>query len=163
MLGPPDPRAPSARAPVDTPRVRVDGCDFCAVIAGEKAAHLVYRDELVMAFLDRAPLLRGHTLVVPVDHYETLEDLPDDLVAPFFILTRRLSVAFGSVFSADGSFLGVNTRISQSVPHLHAHVVPRTKGDGLFSRRMSWQRLRYEDGEAERVAADLRAALGLAG
>jgi len=143
--------------------VRVDGCAFCSVVAGATPAHLVYRDERVMAFLDRAPLLRGHTLLVPLDHYETLEDLPDDLVAPFFILARRLSIAFGTAFAADGSFVGVNTRISQSVPHLHAHVVPRRKGDGLFSRRMSWQRLRYEEGEAERVAADIRGALGLAG
>lgn len=103
----------------------------------------------------------GHTLVVPARHYETIEDVPDDEVAPLFLLARRLSVAFRSELGADGSFIAVNTRISQSVPHLHVHVVPRRKGDGLFSPgRGMWIRRRYAAGEAEQVATKLRAALG---
>ena len=135
------------------------GCVFCAVVGG--AAHLsVYRDEQVVAFLDHAPVFPGHTLVVPARHYETIEDVPEDELAPLFRLARRLSIAFGTALGADGSFMAVNTRISQSVPHVHVHVVPRRKGDGLFSPgRGMWIRRRYADGEAERVAAKLRSAL----
>lgn len=135
------------------------GCVFCAVVGG--AEHLsVYRDDHVVAFLDHAPVFPGHTLVVPARHYDTIEDVPEDEVAPLFLLARRLSVAFRTALAAEGSFIAVNTRISQSVPHLHLHVVPRRKGDGLFSPgRGMWMRRRYGDGEAERVTAKLRSAL----
>lgn len=134
-------------------------CVFCAVVNG--AEHLsVYRDGHVVAFLDHAPVVPGHTLIVPAHHYETLEDMPEGEVAPLFLLARRLSIAFRAALGADGSFIAVNTRISQSVPHVHVHVVPRRKGDGLFSPgRGMWIRRRYGDGEAERVAATLRSAL----
>lgn len=134
-------------------------CVFCAVVGG--AEHLsVYRDDHVVAFLDHAPVFPGHTLVVPARHYDTIEDVPEDEVAPLFLLARRLSTAFRTALSADGSFIAVNTRISQSVPHVHLHVVPRRKGDGLFSPgRGMWIRRRYAEGEAERVAEKLRSAL----
>lgn len=134
-------------------------CAFCAVVNG--AEHqAVYRDEHVVAFLDHAPVFPGHTLVVPVRHYDTLEDLPESDVTPLFLLARRLSIAFRTAFGADGSFVAVNTRISQSVPHVHVHVVPRRKGDGLFSPgKGMWVRRSYSEGEAARVAEKLRTAL----
>ncbi|MEP6694470.1 MAG: HIT family protein [Chloroflexota bacterium] len=135
------------------------GCAFCAVVAG--AEHLsVWRDERLVAFLDHAPVAPGHTLVVPVRHFETIEDMPEDQIGPLFVLARRLSIAFGAALGADGSFIAVNTRISQSVPHVHLHVVPRRKGDGLFSPgRGMWIRRRYAAGEAEQVAGKLQTAL----
>jgi histidine triad (HIT) family protein len=135
------------------------GCVFCAVVAG--AEHLaVHRDDRVVAFLDHAPVFPGHTLVVPARHYDTLEDMPESEVAPLFLLARGLSIAFRTALGADGSFVAVNTRISQSVPHVHVHVVPRRKGDGLFSPgRGMWMRRRYAQGEAEEIAKKLRSAL----
>jgi histidine triad (HIT) family protein len=135
------------------------GCVFCAVVGG--AEHLsIYRDEHVVAFLDHAPVFPGHTLIVPARHYDTLDDVPESEVPPLFLLARRLSIAFRTALSADGSFIAVNTRISQSVSHVHVHVVPRRKGDGLFSPgRGMWVRRRYAAGEAEQVADKLRAAL----
>jgi histidine triad (HIT) family protein len=137
----------------------VADCVFCAVVNG--ADHnAVYRDEHVVAFLDHAPVFLGHTLIVPARHYDTLDDLPESEVAPLFLLARRLSVAFRSALGADGSFVAVNTRISQSVPHVHVHVVPRRKGDGLFSPgKGMWVRRRYPEGEAARTAEKLRGAL----
>lgn len=134
-------------------------CAFCAVVNGT-AHHAIYRDEHVVAFLDHAPVFPGHTLIVPARHHATLEDLPDGEVAPLFTLARRVSIAFRTALGAEGSFIAVNTRISQSVPHVHVHVVPRRKGDGLFSPgRGMWVRRRYADGEAERIAEKLRSAL----
>ena len=132
---------------------------FCAVVGG--AEHLsVYRDEHVVAFLDHAPVFPGHTLVVPARHYETLDDMPESEVAPLFLLSRRLSIAFRAALGADGSFVAVNTRISQSVPHVHVHCVPRRKGDGLFSPgRGMWMRRRYSGDQAEEIATKLRSAL----
>ena len=134
-------------------------CVFCAVVNGAEH-HSVFRDERVVAFLDHAPVFPGHTLVVPARHWDTLDDIPENDVAPLFLLARRLSIAFRSALGADGSFVAVNTRISQSVPHVHVHVVPRRKGDGLFSPgKGMWVRRRYSDGEAARVAEKLRKAL----
>lgn len=136
-----------------------EGCVFCAVIAGNERG-TIYRDEDVVAFLDHAPVFPGHTLVVPARHYDTLDDVAESEVAPLFLLARRLSIAFRTALGADGSFVAVNTRISQSVPHVHVHVVPRRKGDGLFSPgRGMWIRRRYANGEAEQIAAKLRSAL----
>ena len=124
--------------------------------------HSVYRDERVVAFLDHAPVFPGHTLVVPARHYDTLEDLPESEAAPLFLLSRRLSVAFRTALGADGSFIAVNTRISQSVPHVHVHVVPRRKGDGLFSPgKGMWVRRRYAAGEAAQIAEKLRSSLAV--
>ncbi|MEO8633061.1 MAG: HIT family protein [Chloroflexota bacterium] len=134
-------------------------CAFCAVVSGAEH-HAVYRDEQVVAFLDHAPVYLGHTLVVPARHYDTLDDMPEGDVAPIFLLARRLSIAFRTALGADGSFVAVNTRISQSVPHVHVHVLPRRKGDGLFSPgRGMWVRRRYSGSEAEEISGKLRSAL----
>ena len=134
-------------------------CTFCQIAEGELPAHIVYRDENVVAFLDRAPLLPGHVLVMPAKHVETLDDLPDDLLAPVLGAVRRTSVAVQKVFRAEGSFVATNTRVSQSVAHLHVHVVPRNKGDGLFSTRLIWQRKKYEtDSEMAEIATKIRTA-----
>ncbi len=134
-------------------------CAFCAVVNGAEH-HAVYRDEHVVAFLDHAPVFPGHTLIVPARHYDTLDDMPESEVPPLFLLARRLSIAFRGALGADGSFIAVNTRISQSVPHVHLHAVPRRKGDGLFSPgKGMWVRRRYSGNEAERIAEKLRSAL----
>jgi histidine triad (HIT) family protein len=134
-------------------------CTFCQIAKGELPAHIVHRDESVIAFLDRAPLLPGHVLVMPVTHVETLDDLPDDLLAPLLGAVRRTSIAVQKALRAEGSFVATNTRVSQSVPHLHVHVVPRNKGDGLFSTRLIWQRKKYEsDSEMAEIATKIRTA-----
>ena len=117
----------------------------------------------MVAFLDRAPLLPGHTLVITREHIRSLEDIPAALLGPFFGVVQRVSRAFGPALGAEGTLVAINTRISQSVPHVHAHVVPRRKGDRLFSTAappMLWVRRTYQEGEAEAIAAKLRAALG---
>jgi len=134
-------------------------CAFCQVVSGETPAHIVHRDEDVVAFLDRAPLARGHVLVMPARHVETLDALPDDLVAPLFAAVRGMSVAVQRALGAEGSFVATNTRISQSVPHVHVHVVPRRKGDGLFSTKLIWRREKYpSEAEAAETARKIRAA-----
>jgi histidine triad (HIT) family protein len=134
-------------------------CVFCQIASGELPAHIVHRDEQVVAFLDRAPLMPGHVLVMPTRHVETLDDLPDDLLAPILAAVRRTSIAVQKALRAEGSFVATNTRISQSVPHLHVHVVPRNKGDGLFSTRLIWQRKKYEtDSEMAEIATKIRVA-----
>jgi histidine triad (HIT) family protein len=136
---------------------------FCQVAKGELPAHIVHRDGDVIAFLDRAPLLPGHVLLMPVQHVETLDDLPDNLLSPVFAAIRRTSIAVQRALRAEGSFVATNTRVSQSVPHFHVHVVPRNKGDGLFSTRLIWQRKKYEsEAQAAEVAAKIRAAYELA-
>jgi histidine triad (HIT) family protein len=134
-------------------------CTFCQIAKGELPAHIVHRDEDVIAFLDRAPLLLGHVLVMPTAHIETLDDLPDSLLAPVFAAVRRTSIAVQKALRAQGSYVATNTRVSQSVPHLHVHVVPRNKGDGLFSTRLIWQRKKYEsDSEMAEIATKIRTA-----
>jgi histidine triad (HIT) family protein len=141
----------------------MSGCIFCQIARGELPAHVVYRDDDVIAFLDRAPLLHGHVLVMPTQHVETLDDLPDGLLAPVFGAVRRTSIAVQKALRAEGSFVATNTRVSQSVPHLHVHVVPRNKGDGLFSTRLVWQRKKYEtDAEMAEIATKIRTAFELA-
>lgn len=120
----------------------------------------MYRDDHVVAFLDHAPVLKGHTLVVTAEHYETIEDVPAVELAPLFTIVQRVSKAMGTAFGAEGSLVLTNTRVSQSVAHVHIHVVPRRQGDKLFSPgRTLWMRQRYADGEAAEMAAKLRAAL----
>jgi histidine triad (HIT) family protein len=136
----------------------VAGCVFCEIVAGRQPAHVVLDDDVSMAFLDVRPLFPGHTLLVPRAHHETLADLPGNLVEPFFSRAQRLAAAMEEVLGAAGSFVAMNNRISQSVPHLHAHVVPRNRKDGL--RGFFWPRTKYDsDAEAAEVAARLRAAL----
>lgn len=134
-------------------------CTFCQIAKGELPAHIVHRDADVVAFLDRSPLIHGHVLVAPLKHVETLDDLPDDLLAPVFAAVRRTSRAVQKALRAEGSFIAANTRVSQSVPHVHVHVVPRNKGDGLFSTRLIWQRRKYEnDSEMADIATKIRTA-----
>jgi histidine triad (HIT) family protein len=130
------------------------GCLFCSLVEGRTESCRVFEDELTVAFLDHRPLLAGHVLVVPRSHIETLPGLPDGLVAPLFGTVRLLARAVEEGMAADGSFVAINTKISQSVPHLHVHVVPRWKGDGLFSVKMIWKRAPYPDEAARRTAQE---------
>ena len=130
---------------------------FCDVIDGRAAAHVVYADDHAVAFLDRSPLFPGHTLVVPRDHVVTLGDLDADAVGPFFRRVQLLATVMPSALGAGGTFVANNNIVSQSVAHLHVHVVPRTRGDGL--RGFFWPRHKYADGEAESVAVLLRREL----
>ncbi len=133
-------------------------CTFCAIVAGEQPAHVVLDDAAAMAFLDVRPLFPGHVLLVPREHHETLTDLPPDQVEPLFARARALAGAVEEATGAAGTFVAMNNRVSQSVPHLHVHVVPRTKGDGL--RGFFWPRTKYgSDDEMADVAARIAAAL----
>lgn len=134
-------------------------CAFCEIIAGRRSAHVVLDDGPVLAFLDNRPLFKGHTLLVPREHYETLPDLPPELVGPFFTEAQRLAQAMEDGLDAAGSFVAMNNRISQSVPHLHTHVVPRNRKDGL--RGFFWPRTKYDsDDEARDYVKRIQAALG---
>jgi histidine triad (HIT) family protein len=136
----------------------VTDCVFCEIVAGTRPAHVVFADEVAVGFLDARPVFKGHVLVAPVAHYVTLADLPAGLVGPLFALVQRVSGAMPAAFGAQGSFVGENNVVSQSVPHLHVHVVPRTKGDGL--RGFFWPRGKYADeAEAEQYAERLRQVL----
>ena len=134
-----------------------DDCVFCKIISGALPASIVYEDADHVAFLDARPLFEGHTLLVPRAHVETLADLPPDAVGPFFALTQRFAVAIPRAMDAVGTFVAMNNIVSQSVPHLHCHVVPRNFKDGL--RGFFWPRTKYADGEASDYAERLRAAL----
>jgi len=134
-----------------------DECLFCAIVRGDLPAYRVLEDAACIAFLDTRPVFHGHCLLVPRAHYETLGDLPETEVGPFFRNAQRLSRAVASGLEADGTFVAINNRVSQSVPHLHVHVVPRRRKDGL--RGFFWPRQKYQD-EAQMEA--LRAAIALA-
>lgn len=134
-------------------------CVFCGIVTGDVPAHVVWESDEVMAFLDGRPVFSGHTLVVPRAHVVTLPLLPDELVVPLFSAARLVAAAMASDgFGAHGTFVGVNNTVSQSVAHLHVHVVPRHFKDGL--RGFFWPRTKYggED-EAASVAGRLRAAI----
>ncbi len=134
-------------------------CLFCAIAAGEKPAAVVLADDDFAAFLDTRPVFKGHALLVPRAHVETLPDLPAALRDGFLERAQRLAAAMVGALGAQGSFVAMNNTVSQSVPHLHCHVVPRTKGDGL--KGFFWPRTKYVDEtEAEDYAGRLRAALG---
>ncbi|HEX6044822.1 MAG TPA: HIT family protein [Pyrinomonadaceae bacterium] len=120
-------------------------CLFCRIVSGEVPAVLVYEDDNSLAFLDHRPLFHGHTLLVPRRHVETLGDLPGSLVGAFFKAAQLLSRAVESALGAEGTFVAMNNRISQSVPHLHVHVVPRRKKDGL--KGFFWPRTKYKNEE----------------
>lgn len=136
------------------------GCAFCAVVSGETPAAVVWSDEDFLAFLDQRPVFKGHTLLVPRAHVATLPDLPASLGAGFLAAAQRLATAMVAGLGSQGSFVAVNNTVSQSVPHLHLHVVPRTKGDGL--RGFFWPRTRYAD-DAEREDYARRLARAAAG
>jgi histidine triad (HIT) family protein len=133
-------------------------CTFCSILAGELPAHVVLDDDVALGFLDVRPVFPGHVLVVPRHHVETLADLPVAEVGPYFERVQRLSTAVRDGTGAKGSFVAMNNKVSQSVPHLHTHVVPRTKGDGL--KGFFWPRTPYRDDDhAAEVAAAIAAAL----
>ena len=133
-------------------------CLFCDLVAGVAPAAVVLDEADVFAFLDRRPLFEGHTLVVPRAHVETLTDLPAELVPVFFTAVQRVAAAVVDGLDADGSFVATNNVVSQSVPHLHVHVVPRRRKDGL--RGFFWPRRKYEsDAQMAAYAARIRAAL----
>ena len=133
-------------------------CLFCRILAGEMAASIVFEDALTLAFLDLRPLFPGHCLLVPRTHYETIADLPEDLIGPLFGNARLLAGAVEQAMESDGSFVAINNRVSQSVPHLHIHIVPRRNKDGL--RGFFWPRQKYANAaEMEGVRDAVRAAI----
>jgi histidine triad (HIT) family protein len=135
-----------------------ESCVFCGIIAGSVPAAMVLDAPDVVGFLDVRPVFPGHVLLVPRLHVETLPDLPAPLVGPFFEVVQRVAVAVVSAMGAQGTFVAINNVVSQSVPHLHVHVVPRTKGDGL--RGFFWPRVKYSsDDEMQSVAARVSAGI----
>jgi histidine triad (HIT) family protein len=135
----------------------VPDCLFCSIVSGDVPGVRVLETDELVGFLDARPVFKGHTLLVPREHVVTLPDLPDRLRDPFLAAGQRLAAAMVQGLGAQGSFVAMNNTVSQSVPHLHLHVVPRTKGDGL--RGFFWPRTKYADGEAEQYADRLRVAL----
>jgi histidine triad (HIT) family protein len=135
------------------------GCLFCKIIRRELAASVVFEDEVCFAFLDHRPLLLGHCLLVPKQHLETLTDLPDNLIAPLFRASQKLAGAVEAAMTAEGTFVAINNKVSQSVPHLHVHIVPRKKGDGL--KGFFWPRTKYQSEEQmKEVLEKIREKIG---
>jgi histidine triad (HIT) family protein len=133
-------------------------CLFCQIASGRLAAPVVLDEPEVLAFLDHRPVFPGHTLVIPRAHHATFTDLPAELLGPMFGAAQRVVAAVQQAMEADGTFMAINNTVSQSVPHLHLHVVPRRRKDGL--RGFFWPRQRYADkAEEEAVAARIRAVL----
>lgn len=121
-------------------------CLFCRIAARETASHEVFEDDVSLAFLDHRPLFPGHCLLIPKQHYETLGDLPLAQIEPFFANVQLLARAIEAALEAEGSFVAINNRVSQSVPHLHVHIVPRRRKDGL--KGFFWPRQSYPDSDA---------------
>jgi histidine triad (HIT) family protein len=122
-----------------------DKCLFCEIANGETSATVVFEDDGSLAFLDHRPLFPGHCLLMPKDHFETLGDLPKELIASFFLTVQLLARAVELALDAEGTFVAMNNRVSQSVPHLHVHIVPRRRKDGL--KGFFWPRHKYESEE----------------
>ena len=120
-------------------------CVFCQIASGGVPSHIVYEDALTLAFLDHRPLFPGHCLLVPRQHVETLTDLPKELIAPFFSSAQLLAGAVEQALDAEGTFVAMNNRVSQSVPHVHVHIVPRRRKDGL--KGFFWPRKKYSSEE----------------
>lgn len=134
-----------------------EGCVFCGIVAGTVAADVVLDDDVAVAFLDRSPVFKGHVLVVPRLHVVTLTDLETYSIGPFFERVQRIARAVPDALDAHGTFVANNNVVSQSVAHLHVHVVPRRKRDGL--RGFFWPREKYDAGEAARYADAIRTSL----
>jgi histidine triad (HIT) family protein len=133
-------------------------CKFCQIAARELSSLVIFEDSISFAFLDNRPLFIGHTLLVPKQHTETLDDLPANLIGPFFANVQLLARAVERGLEVEGSFVAINNRVSQSVPHLHVHIVPRKKKDGL--RGFFWPRIAHPDEAAMKQAqAEIRNAL----
>jgi histidine triad (HIT) family protein len=136
----------------------VADCVFCGIVSGSVPAFMVASEEAGLALLDLRPVFPGHTLVIPRQHVETLTDLPKAQIPGYFGLVQRIAAAVEAGLGADGTFVAMNNKISQSVPHLHCHVVPRRRKDGL--RGFFWPRTKYgSDAEATDTAARIQAAL----
>ena len=135
---------------------RSAGCTFCAILDGDLPAAVVLDEPDLLGFLDVRPVFKGHVLLVPRTHVVTLPELPASLRDPFLEAAQRLATGVVQGLGAQGSFVAMNNVVSQSVPHLHLHVVPRTRGDGL--RGFFWPRTKYADGEMADYAARVRAA-----
>jgi histidine triad (HIT) family protein len=135
-----------------------ESCLFCRIAAGDEEAEIVFEDETSLAFLDNRPLFHGHSLLIPREHHVTLAELPGEMLAPLFANAALLSRAIPEAMGKPGSFVALNNVVSQSVPHLHVHVVPRKPKDGL--RGFFWPRTKYEDEkEMAAVGAAIRSAL----
>jgi histidine triad (HIT) family protein len=133
-------------------------CVFCDIASGSLAATIVYEDDNSLAFLDHRPLFPGHSLLIPKHHYETLSDLPSELLEPYFGAAQALARAIEVALEAQGSFVAINNKVSQSVPHLHIHIVPRRRKDGL--RGFFWPRSKYGgQDEMDTIANRIRAAV----
>ena len=133
-------------------------CLFCGIVNGEVNASIVFEDDISLAFLDHRPLFPGHCLLVPKKHFETLNDLPLNLIGPFFTNVQLLARAVEVALDAQGTFVAMNNRISQSVPHLHVHIVPRRKKDGL--KGFFWPRAKYaNDAEVLKVQQSIQSAI----
>lgn len=133
-------------------------CLFCEIVSGRVAARLVFEDEISLAFLDHRPVFPGHCLLIPKEHYETLTDLPEKLIGPYFSNAQLLSRVVESALAAHGTFVAMNNRVSQSVPHLHTHIVPRRRRDGL--KGFFWPRYPYQsEADADAVQSAIRSAL----
>ena len=138
--------------------MRDDNCLFCRIVSDEVPATVIYEDEVSFAFLDHRPLFPGHTLLVPREHVETLSELSTNIVGPYFEAAQLLSRVVESAMEAEGTFVAMNNRVSQSVPHLHVHVVPRRRKDGL--KGFFWPRTKYKsDEEMEEVKKKIVTAL----
>jgi histidine triad (HIT) family protein len=130
-------------------------CLFCQIASGDLQAQIVFADDISLAFLDHRPLFHGHCLLIPKEHVGTLADLPIELIPQYFRNVQKISSAIEKVMLAEGTFVAINNKVSQSVPHLHVHMVPRTKGDGL--KGFFWPRKKYQsEGEMAEVAVKLR-------
>jgi histidine triad (HIT) family protein len=134
-----------------------NNCLFCTIVSRELEAAIVFEDEDTLVFLDHRPLFPGHCLVIPRQHFETLSDLPAELLEKFFANVQLMGKAVEKALEAEGSFIALNNKVSQSVPHLHVHVVPRRKKDGL--KGFFWPRTKYKEGEIELVKLKLSDAL----
>jgi histidine triad (HIT) family protein len=133
-------------------------CIFCQIVAGSVAAPVVFEDETSLGFFDNRPLFPGHVLLIPKDHYQTLAYLPPALIQPLFANSQLLARAIEQALDAEGTFVAINNRVSQTVPHLHIHIVPRRKGDGL--RGFFWPRQAYKSPEEiEKIRKNIRETL----
>lgn len=130
----------------------IDSCIFCKLSSGEIPTHPVYKDKNTFAFLDNAPLFPGHVLLCPRAHYETLADLPTSLIEPLFSTAQVIAKAVESALDAEGTFVAINNRVSQTVPHMHIHIVPRRRRDGL--KGFFWPRHDYQDDAARETVRD---------
>ncbi len=134
-------------------------CPFCAIAEGRGEAQVVHEDSATIAFLDKAPLVAGHVLLIPRKHVATLFEADEATVTAMALAAQKLARAVKAAMGSDGVFVAQNNVVSQSVAHLHTHVIPRRLKDGFFSPRIIWRRTRYGPGEAEEVAARIRAAM----